>query len=1288
MKQKFFPLLDHHSIPSSLLIISVCLLSKAIAATVTWDTSPGAVGPGDSAITGGSGTWDTTLGNWTIDAGATNIVWNNAANDTPDFTGAVGNVSLAEPVTVGGMIFANASGIYAVNGAQTITLAGSTPTFSVASGGTGYIGNINASPTAVTATPTILAGSAGTTGLTKTGGGALVLIGSAAHTYTGDTTVNGGQLAVNCVSVTSNLISSSSKLMLNGGAFSLLSAASGSSQTFNGCSLSSGHSALHVNKSSATSAGLLSLGTIARNPGATVNLFTSHNGTTTRRIQSTSWTSGQPITDSGVAYATFLNSTSSTGVANFVGNDWATYNGTTVVASTYTASTATTLSGNANIATGIDTVLSADTAITSLRHNLAETRSITIDPGFSLATGGILIGSTVAANATSISGGTLRSAATVSGKDLVVIANNSGITSIGSGIADSTAGATGLTKGGPGNLTLSGSNAYTGPTVINGGSMTSLLSAALASTPSVQVGSGSALTVSYGGPASYTNPEITTLLSKTTFVDATSGFGFDTTDATGGTANYAGGYSGSTGLAKSGSGTLVLTGANTHTGTTSVYGGTLQIANTSALGGSAQGTVVSSGAAVALNGGISITGEALSLLGDGVSQTGALRSISGNNSWSGDITLAGTARANADSGSLTLGAVGASGTLVLSGNGTITIAGLITGTAGITVEDLVGDGTSSGTMTLSGENTSTGATNVASGRLDLTGNRTSPSGAITVGISSSKTGTLNLSNGNFSTGAGNIVVGSSPAVALAAASTGVVNHSAGFLSTSGLILLGNAGTGNLDNSGNGTYHLSGGVLSTSSNNVAAICLGTNNAGTGVFNLSGTGTLEMTGTGTLQIGRSSSTTTSSTGIFNQTGGTATINNMAMGGANNASTTSQLNLTGGTFTAVGFTALAAGSGSIATINIGGSADVTLPAFPTARGAGSTANISFDGGVLRPAASSSSYMGGLDSATIQDGGLTIDVAAGRDIAISQALLTHGSSTGGGLIKLGDGILALSGVNTYTGPTLVNAGSLGLDTGAEIDASSAVTVAASATFGGVGTAAGTLASSGTISPGVPILNPVGELTTGPATLSAGALAIEVSDITADKLTSTGAVSLTGATLMVSELLAPAATTAYTIVEGASVSGVFASPSLPPGYSLAYTSNSVVLNFTAASGNYGTWATANGIGGEPATGDFDHDGIANVVEYALGLSPTLSSSSPGTMSNEGKTITFTKGADAKVNGDVIYKIETSISLGGAPTPWTESIAPEVTETADTIAITLPNGPAKNFARLKVVQTP
>ncbi len=123
---------------------------------------------------------------------------------------------------------------------------------------------------------------------------------------------------------------------------------------------------------------------------------------------------------------------------------------------------------------------------------------------------------------------------------------------------------------------------------------------------------------------------------------------------------------------------------------------------------------------------------------------------------------------------------------------------------------------------------------------------------------------------------------------------------------------------------------------------------------------------------------------------------------------------------------------------------------------------------------------------------------------------------------------------------------------------------------------------------------------------------------------------------------------------------------------------------------NYTSWASAfssPALSDTSSTADPDSDGLTNAMEYALGLDPRFSSASPGVSSNGGKTITFTKGAEAKANGDVTYQIETSTTLGVAPSPWTVDVA-NVTNGADTIAITFPNGPANNFARLKVTLAP
>ena len=119
----------------------------------------------------------------------------------------------------------------------------------------------------------------------------------------------------------------------------------------------------------------------------------------------------------------------------------------------------------------------------------------------------------------------------------------------------------------------------------------------------------------------------------------------------------------------------------------------------------------------------------------------------------------------------------------------------------------------------------------------------------------------------------------------------------------------------------------------------------------------------------------------------------------------------------------------------------------------------------------------------------------------------------------------------------------------------------------------------------------------------------------------------------------------------------------------------------------YSTWAEAfhaPPLSDPASTADPDHDGLPNAMEYALGLDPRHPSASPGVLINNGTTLTFTKGAGAKVNGDVTYRIETSTTLGAAPNPWIVNLA-DVTNGADTIAITFPAGSARNFARLKVI---
>ncbi len=171
-------------------------------------------------------------------------------------------------------------------------------------------------------------------------------------------------------------------------------------------------------------------------------------------------------------------------------------------------------------------------------------------------------------------------------------------------------------------------------------------------------------------------------------------------------------------LTKNNAGMLILSGANTYSGGTTVNAGILDIRNDGALGAATAGTTIVSGAALQIEGGITVTGEQLTLNGTGLAGTGALRNVSGNNTWTGVVRLASASQIESDSGVLTIsGTVRSSNTttraLTVGGAGDVAISGVINTTiASVTKTD-------AGTLTLSGANTYTGATNINGGTLRL-----------------------------------------------------------------------------------------------------------------------------------------------------------------------------------------------------------------------------------------------------------------------------------------------------------------------------------------------------------------------------------------------------------------------------------------------------------------------------------------------------------------------------------------------------------------------------------------
>ncbi len=259
-------------------------------------------------------------------------------------------------------------------------------------------------------------------------------------------------------------------------------------------------------------------------------------------------------------------------------------------------------------------------------------------------------------------------------------------------------GAINLIKNGPGILTLSGANTYTGTTGVIGGVLSVPATSNLPgfSTPGkVAVASGATLAVGN----SVTDAEITTLLGAAQFV-ASSSLGFDTTA---GNRTYGAAITGSIGLAKIGANTLTLSSAGNYTGQTQILAGTLATSAGNIIPDTT--TVdISSGATLQLGGGDTIS----AISGAGAVVMGANNlALSGSNTatHSGSITSTTGGLTKSGTGTLTL-----SGNLSLGGvlqhqNGTLNLSGTLTTTNSV---QLAWSG-NNGTVNITGPITQTGS---------------------------------------------------------------------------------------------------------------------------------------------------------------------------------------------------------------------------------------------------------------------------------------------------------------------------------------------------------------------------------------------------------------------------------------------------------------------------------------------------------------------------------------------------------------------------------------------------